>query len=201
MIRLMDALNYDWFRFVNANTLTPDWLMWLAYILAVYAIMIIPAILLLGWIRQYKQQQPMLRALVSCGCALLINAMIAHFWFSPRPFMIPIGHTFLHHRPDASFPSDHMTIIMTVAFSLIYQRETRKWGMGIALLGLMVGWSRVFLGVHFPMDMVGGTGVALIGSALAYWLNGLYMPVLYQCASRLYQVLFAPLIKRGWISR
>ncbi|MGJ8524409.1 putative undecaprenyl-diphosphatase YbjG [Halomonadaceae bacterium LMG 33818] len=198
----MDALNYDWFRIVNANTLTPDWLMWLAYILAVYAIMIIPVILVLGWIRRDKQQQqPMLRALVGCGCALLINALIAHFWFSPRPFMIPIGHTFLHHRPDASFPSDHMTIVMTVAFSLIYQWETRKLGIGIALLGLLIGWSRVFLGVHFPMDMVGGTVVALISSALAYRLNGFYMPALYQCARKVYQVLFAPLIKRGWISR
>lgn len=196
----MDALNYDWFHFVNADTTTPDWLVWLGYILAEYAIMIIPVILILGWARQNKQQ-PMLRALVGCGCALLINALIAHFWFSPRPFMIPIGHTFLHHQPDASFPSDHMTIVMTVAFSLMYQWETRKLGISIALLGLLIGWSRVFLGVHFPMDMVGGTVVALVSSALAYRLNGLYMPVLYHYASKLYQILFAPLIKRGWISR
>ena len=68
--------------------------------------------------------------------------------------------------------------------------------MGIALA---IAWSRVYLGVHWPLDMVGGFLVGLIGCVSAAILWSLFGPALYRGLSQLYRVLFALPIRKGWI--
>ena len=72
-------------------------------------------------------------------------------------------------------------------------------GDGLALLGLPVAWARIYLGVHFPMDMVGAASVAALSAWLCLreerWLLG---PV-FQCFSAAYRRIFGPLIRRGWV--
>ena len=43
-----------------------------------------------------------------------------------------------------------------------------SWGWGgiLLVLGFAVAWSRIYLGVHFPLDMVGALGVAALASLL-----------------------------------
>ncbi|WP_340148254.1 phosphatase PAP2 family protein [Billgrantia montanilacus] len=49
-----------------------------------------------------------------------------------------------------AFPSNHATIMLTMAFSLLLHAETRRIGHYLLLLAVPVAWARVFLGVHFP---------------------------------------------------
>lgn len=198
----MEALNLTLFDLINATPSSPAASMLLAHLLAVYAIYLVPALLVVGWLRRdQRQHQLMLCALLACGVALSINFVIGSLWHHPRPFVMPVGHTFLQHAPDASFPSDHMTIIMTVAFSLLLRREVRLLGLAFAILGLGIAWSRIYLGVHFPLDMLGGTAVALASACLARVTSPIYMPTLYRVARGIHRRLFATLIERGWVSR
>ena len=51
--------------------------------------------------------------------ALLVNQLIGLVWQHLRPFMIGLGHSHLAHVADSSFPSDHLTLLWAVAFSLV----------------------------------------------------------------------------------
>ncbi|MDN4571705.1 undecaprenyl-diphosphatase, partial [Pandoraea cepalis] len=66
-------------------------------------------------------------------------------------------------------------------------------------LGLLVAWARIFLGVHFPMDMVGAAVVAAVSAWLVtrqmLWL---VVPA-YRVALCVHRKLFARLIERGWV--
>lgn len=198
----MEALNLYLFSMMNATPQSPQWLLGLANMLAVYAIFLVPLVMVIGWLRRDEERHRlMLAALIGCGVALAINGVIGLLWFHPRPFVMPVGYTFLHHSPDASFPSDHMTISMTVALSLLMARETRIMGALMFAIALAVGWSRIYLGVHFPIDMMGGMLVALFGASVARLTKPLYIKPLYRLARGVHRRLFAALIRRGWISR
>jgi undecaprenyl-diphosphatase len=49
---------------------------------------------------------------------LLINQVIILLWQHPRPFVIGLGHTYLAHAADSSFPSDHLTLLCIPVSSL-----------------------------------------------------------------------------------
>ncbi|MGG7993411.1 phosphatase PAP2 family protein [Klebsiella aerogenes] len=60
-----------------------------------------------------------------------------------------------------SFPSDHATLFFSAGMSLLLAGAKRSGGL-ILLLSILVAWSRVFLGVHFPLDMAGAALVAVL---------------------------------------
>ncbi|STV87131.1 PAP2 family protein [Klebsiella michiganensis] len=80
--------------------------------------------------------------------------------------MIPLGHTWINHPADNSFPSDHGTVMFSAAFALLSLRS-RAAGLFLLLAALPVAWSRIFLGVHFPLDMVGAALVSACGVCVA----------------------------------
>jgi undecaprenyl-diphosphatase len=65
----------------------------------------------------------------------------------------------------SSFPSGHaassMIFYLTVALALAPARSRGMWALGAILLSLLVGTSRVMLGVHWPSDVVGGWSFGL----------------------------------------
>jgi undecaprenyl-diphosphatase len=105
----------------------------------------------------------------SAGLALLINQPIAHLVDRTRPFLAHPAHAHLliSQSHDPSFPSDHATGAFALAFGIwIYDRTI---GAFILVLAAIVGFARVYVGTHYPGDVLGG---ALIGIAVA---AGLYL--------------------------
>lgn len=103
-----------------------------------------------------------LAVIISLGLGMVCGTL----WFHPRPFMIPLGHTWISHPADNSFPSDHGTVMFSAAFALLSLR-LRALGLLMLLAALPVAWSRIYLGVHFPLDMVGAALVAVGGVIVA----------------------------------
>jgi undecaprenyl-diphosphatase len=83
-----------------------------------------------------------------------------------------VGQAWISHAATGSFPSDHLTVQWVLAGMLLLNRRTRAWGAGIALLGLPMAWARIYLGVHYPGDMLGAlamSGLAMLSGWL--WLR------------------------------
>jgi undecaprenyl-diphosphatase len=134
--------------------------------------------------------------------ALAVNFACGLLWFHPRPFMAGVGHTFLKHAPDSSFPSDHATIMFTVALVLAASSApgARRLGSLMFPVALVVAWSRVYLGVHYPMDMAGALAVALVVTLLAgSSFAAACSAALLHLVENLYRRLLAAPIARGWL--
>ncbi|TAL91639.1 MAG: phosphatase PAP2 family protein [Rhodanobacter sp.] len=108
-------------------------------------------------------------AVVAAAVALILNTLIALVWERARPFVAGAGQAWMPHAATGSFPSDHLTVQWVVAGMLLLDRRTRAWGIVIALLGLPMAWARIYLGVHYPGDMLGAFamgGLAMLGGWL-----------------------------------
>ena len=110
-----------------------------------------------------------LEAVGGAALALLINLVIGAVWDRARPFVAGVGQAWVSHAATGSFPSDHLTMQWVVAGLLLLDRRTRAWGTGIALLGLPMAWARIYLGVHYPGDMLGALAMAGL-AVLSGWL-------------------------------
>lgn len=196
----MDDLNHTLYLWLNASTQPPVLLLDAAKILAEYFIWIIPALIGFGWLRgDTGTRQRLLIASVAGLTGLLINQLIGFFYLHPRPFMIGLGHTLITHATDSSFPSDHLTLWWSVAFSMTLSARCRATGLLLTLLGLPIAWARIYLGVHFPFDMIGSSIVALLCTWTAERAAGIYLPITMTLAQRVHGRLFAGLIRRGWV--
>lgn len=197
------TLNLALFAQLNAAPGSDPRLLLMAEVFAVYLIWLVPALLVIGWLRGSERlKQPLWEAFVATLLALAASWMIGWLWPMPRPFMMPVGQTFLEHAPTPAFPSNHATIMLTMAFSLLLHAGTRRIGRYLLLLAVPVAWARVFLGVHFPQDMLGALVLAAaMATLVGVSRSWLILPIYHRVAMRLYRMLFAPLIRRGWVER
>lgn len=102
------------------------------------------------------------RTIAAAVVALLANALVGLVWDRPRPFVAGVGHAWMSHAATGSFPSDHLTLQWTIAGLLLWDSRTRWWGIVVATLGLPMAWARIYLGVHYPGDMVGAVGMGVL---------------------------------------
>lgn len=198
----MEDLNHALFLWLNAPGHPSTLLLVIATFFAEYAIWALPVIIGFGWLRGNEHTRKVLLEATASGLAgLLINQIIGLVWQHPRPFMIGLGHTLIPHAADSSFPSDHLTLLWAVAFSFLMHRSPRLVGMALALLGLPVAWARIYLGVHFPLDMVGAALVAWLSAWLAFREMRVYLPATYRLALSVHRVIFGKLIQIGWVRK
>jgi len=109
------------------------------------------------------------KAVAVATLALIVNALIALVWERARPFVAGAGQAWMTHAATGSFPSDHLTAQWVVAGLLLLDRRTRACGIVIGLLGLPMAWARIYLGVHYPGDMLGALIIAAL-AALSSWI-------------------------------
>ncbi|GLU33427.1 phosphatase PAP2 family protein [Trinickia caryophylli] len=196
----LEALNRALFLSINAAPSTPVWLIDVARYIADDVIYVVPLVLAVLWLAGGERRRA--AALRACCVALLalsINQLIGLGWMHPRPFMIGLGHMFIEHAPDSSFPSDHATVFASGALTLLLAGE-RRYGLSMLLAGLAVAWARIFVGVHFPLDMAGAVAVACVAYAVVAPMWKMSGAALTRGFIALYRKLLAWPIGRGWLS-
>lgn len=105
-----------------------------------------------------------LAALISRG---ILTELIRFLYDRPRPFAA-FGFSSLIGESGASFPSGHAAFFFVLG--LVIFSVNRRWGYWFLLLSLINGLARIFVGVHYPTDILGGIFVALIGWGLVNFL-------------------------------
>lgn len=107
---------------------------------------------------------------VSVLIALGIGQIIAHIVQRPRPWQSLKNIELLVGRAhDYSFPSDHATFAGAIIAGLFLSR--RYWFALIALIvGLLLGFFRVYVGTHYPGDILGGLALGFVSAWLVFVL-------------------------------
>lgn len=109
---------------------------------------------------------------------LFTNVLLKHLVARPRPWLTVDGLQFLVVEGDPnSFPSGH-TCAAFAAAGAWYKALPKRW-MGFTALALaaLMGFSRLYVGVHFPSDVLAGALVGLFSAWLARRL-GQRLPIL-----------------------
>lgn len=110
-----------------------------------------------------RNQSAILRALIALLMANVILKLCNLIYFRPRPFDSYEVNLLFYKPWDSSFPSNPATVGFSVAVAIwLHNRR-----LGVLLLGLatLFGLSRVYCGVHYPLDVIAG---ALLGALSAY---------------------------------
>lgn len=169
------VVNDSLFLAINAGPHPPTLVLAFARLIAVWAVPAAVAAFVVLWIRVRPERRgSLITATVVMVLGLVLNFLIGHVYFHPRPFMLGLGRQYLPHAPDSSFPSDHATFLWSLGFALIALGGWRVLAAWLLAGGLGVAWARVYLGVHFPFDMLGALIVSLIVTCAA---RRLYEPV------------------------
>ena len=131
--------------------------------------------LLLVW-RRWDSAVMMLLSLAPIGAGNLLKLVVGR----SRPDYLLPEYLLVDVAPSSlGFPSGHALFIAIFGGLLVWLAEEsiqspvvrRSLQVGLALLILVVGWSRIYLGLHWPSDVIGGYMYALLAVWLLTWLR------------------------------
>ncbi|WP_161134434.1 phosphatase PAP2 family protein [Schauerella aestuarii] len=103
----------------------------------------------------------------ACGVAIVLAEVIARlievmtnlYAFHPRPFAAGFGPALVHHAANNSLPSSHATFVWTFAAIFAFRGHAALAAIMFGM-GVLVAWARIFVGIHWPLDMVASAVVA-----------------------------------------
>ena len=132
------------------------------YLPVLFAIALV--LLWLSW-RPLNQRAAFLAgasALIALGVGQIIGKLIPR----PRPYLSHTVNQLIPRSLDTSFPSDHA--ILGFAVGVMIVRFNKKAGSLLIIMATIMAVSRVFVGTHYPGDVIGGAVLgALTSAALA----------------------------------
>jgi undecaprenyl-diphosphatase len=159
-----------------ANPLGPPWLEEMARdMTALGGVLTLTLVTLVvaGYLWLNGQRRAMVFLLAATAGALVFSLALKGFFDRPRPQLVP----HLSNVATTSFPSGHSMLsaavyltLGTLLARLVKPRRLKLYFIGVAMtLTFLVGLSRVYMGVHYPTDVLAGW-MAGLGWAMLCWL-------------------------------
>ena len=185
-------MTWDWNLFLAINQLAGQSpiLDALAIFFAVDAFLVFPLLLVALWFLpaptqvRRAHQQASINAVIALAGALLVAHFGGDWFYRARPFVAHTVTQLIPYTPDASFPSDHTTLAFTLIVALWFSLGRTRW-LWVAW-GALIGLARVFVGVHYPTDVLGGAFLGatwgLLALAFAPLLARIETPILERLA-------------------
>jgi undecaprenyl-diphosphatase len=142
--------------------------------------------------RRRTQQKTALTALISVGMASIMMTIINGHFFRERPFnVLPAGSVnLLFYKPhDSSFPSNFAAVIFSIAIPVFLKNKT--WGSFLLGVAILSSFGRVFMGVHYPLDVLGGAAIGFLGCTVALVIVRVLRPLIALVINALQRVYLA----------
>jgi membrane-associated phospholipid phosphatase len=192
----VDARLFKWINRLADHT---AWAHPLAKGFAVYGIVLFAALLVIAYLdaRHRGDLEDVAATVGAAGAALVALALaqvIGSVVDRARPYTaMPGVHVLIDRTSDFSFPSDHATAVGAVAAGLLLLHR-RRWGVVAAVAAVVMGAARVYVGAHYPGDVVAGLA---LGAVVAVAVHVAVVPLLTRLAARLAHGPARPLVTAG----
>lgn len=116
--------------------------------------------------KREENQKGVICASGSLGIADGIVKICNLFYFRPRPFT-ELPTNLLFYKPtDSSFPSNSAAVVFALAIGVFF--FDKKVGGFLLLLAFLLGFSRIYVGIHYPSDILGGAAVGAVTAFLFF---------------------------------
>ncbi|EJR63268.1 hypothetical protein IIO_02365 [Bacillus cereus VD115] len=174
-------MNYTVFQWINNLAGTSTLLDKVMIVITNSAAYVAILFMLILWFNNGKRenairkQYTVLYTTLSVSIALLVNVLIHAVYYHPRPFVSHDVHQLVPHAADSSFVSDHSVLVFSIACVFMLRGEKLKY---VALIwAVLVGISRLYVGVHFPLDVIGAAVITIITSSLLLQNKRIFEPI------------------------
>ena len=136
---------------------------------AVYALY--PLLLIYLAVYHLTDKEPgFVPALLVPGISFVLVSIFRSWYDAPRPYEIPGAEPPLIKKdaPGKSFPSRHIFSIFVIAVTFFWVWPVP--GILIGIAGILLAWSRVAGGVHFPRDVIAGALIGVFSGVIGYYV-------------------------------
>lgn len=169
----MEIFSFDFYIFQKINQFAGNW-HWLdltSIFFAKYVGYILIFLLFLFLLKNWKKYWRMVFwAFFSAVLSkFIICELIRFIWKRPRPFVENSVHLLLSHSPTPSFPSDHAAFYF--ALSTIVYFYNKKAGTLFLVASFFIGLARIFCGLHWPLDILGGAVIGVFSGWISFSLS------------------------------
>jgi undecaprenyl-diphosphatase len=158
----------DFFIFQQINKFAGRWIILdsLGIFFAKYLGYFLIFFLLLFLIKNFKKYWPMVIQGFSAAilARLGFTELIRFLWPKPRPFIENHINLLLSHSVSSSFPSGHAAFFF--ALSTVIYSYNKKTGYLFFLASFLISISRVFVGIHWPSDILAGAVIGIFSGWL-----------------------------------
>lgn len=160
----MNSLNLALFQWITAGPNPTPWVLGVATALALWGSWFCGVIFALAlWV--YRADRAYLGvAAAMAGATSLASHAIAQALAVPRPFVLGLAPAYIEHAKNSGLPSTHAAVMFMLALALLLRPGLRGQGAALLALAAATGWARVYVGVHFPLDIAAGL---LLASSIA----------------------------------
>ncbi|MFH1780808.1 MAG: phosphatase PAP2 family protein [Candidatus Nealsonbacteria bacterium] len=157
-------MNLDILIFQQINGLAGRWVFFdaLGIFFAQYVIYILGGAALLLFRKNLRKIVEAISAAVLAKFGIV--ELVRLFWLRPRPFVENSVNLLVKMVAEPAFPSGHASVCFALSFIVYYYNK--KAGIVFFIAGFLVSIARVFVGVHWLLDILGGAVVGI----LAGWI-------------------------------
>ncbi len=138
----------------------------------VYSVFVVAAVLI-GYLIYKKQTTTVLWVIGSLIVSYLLLQTASFMYIDHRPFVDHHLTQLVAHAAGKSFPSDHTTVTTAIAAAFLFLTPFKRIGIALAFCALLIGFARIFVGIHYPIDILGGLIVGFAGGAITFGIKRL----------------------------
>jgi undecaprenyl-diphosphatase len=155
-----NAVFYFFYSFAHKSVLVDQ----AAVIAALYLPFIVAFLAFVYLIFFRRSLRDLVFVFFAAGLAGAISKLLKILIHTPRPPVVLEGVQSLFEKTTYAFPSDHATFFMALAIAIFFLNK--KAGVLFMVFALVIGVARIVVGVHFPVDILGGFALGAIVSLL-----------------------------------